>query len=306
MVRFSVVIPVYNRAKYVRQAIDSVLTQTFTDYEVIAVDDGSTDGSADILESYGTRIKTIRQANHGPEVARNAAAAIAQGEYLVFLDSDDFLFPSALSIYDRMIRHIDAPPIVMGLEVYYEDGQPIPVELSAPSTIRVLKFRDYLSKTISLSNFNSKLAIRKSLFDEVGGCRNSSPETWLNDDLHLMLKVGTYGPLVVVQNVYTAAYRQHEGNTIKNVKAIADSLFPLVQAERRGEYPGGSQRRIDRYAVIGGRSANWAVRYCWRSGQRRLALQLLWRTAPMVAATFWKRLSRSFRARAQPIVLPEP
>jgi glycosyltransferase involved in cell wall biosynthesis len=64
--RFSVVIPVYNRAKFLRQAIDSVLSQTFTDYEVIAVDDGSTDESLEILKSYGSRIKIIQQKNQWP------------------------------------------------------------------------------------------------------------------------------------------------------------------------------------------------------------------------------------------------
>ena len=79
-VRFSILMPVYNREKYVRQAVESVLSQTSTDFEVFAIDDGSTDGSAEILKSFGTRIKLIQQRNQGPEVARNAGAAMAQGE----------------------------------------------------------------------------------------------------------------------------------------------------------------------------------------------------------------------------------
>jgi glycosyltransferase involved in cell wall biosynthesis len=305
MVRFSVLMPVYNRASYVRQAIDSVLTQTFTSFELIAVDDGSTDESLEVLKSYGERIKLIQQKNSGPEVARNAAAAMAEGEYLLLLDSDDFLFPSALSMYDRVIRTFDSPPLVLGCEVYYQDGQHIPEEYSKPRRFCVLKFQDYLSKSISLSNFNSKLAIKKSVFNEVGGCRNSDPQTWLNDDLHLMLKVGTHGPCVVIANAYTVAYRQHAGNTIKNVRAIADSLLPLIRSEHNGEYPGGRMRRLARYAVIGGRSGNWAYRYCWRGGHRILALKLLWDTAPMIAAAMWIRMWRNIRGSVRPIILDE-
>ena len=91
--RFSVLMPAYNREKYVSQAIDSVLSQVFTDYELFVIDDGSTDKTLRVLESYRTRIKVLRQANQGPEVARNKAAALARGEYLVLLDSDDVFLP---------------------------------------------------------------------------------------------------------------------------------------------------------------------------------------------------------------------
>src|SRR5579863_7067398 len=73
--RFSVLISTYNRPEYVRQTIESVLSQTFTDYEVIVVDDGSTDETRQVLESFGSRIRFRRQSNAGPESARDEAAA---------------------------------------------------------------------------------------------------------------------------------------------------------------------------------------------------------------------------------------
>jgi glycosyltransferase involved in cell wall biosynthesis len=132
--RFSVVIPVYNRAKFLRQAIDSVLSQTFTDYEAIAVDDGSTDASPEILNSYGSRIKVVRQENQGPEIARNTAVALAEGEYIAFLDSDDFFFPHTLECYDRVIQEFDSPPMIVGAELYFRDGQDISKKASQPGT----------------------------------------------------------------------------------------------------------------------------------------------------------------------------
>ncbi len=304
-VRFSILMPAHNRENFVRQAIDSVLSQTFTDYELLVVDDGSTDGTMEVLKSYGTRIQVIQQHNQGPEVARNKAAALARGEYLAMLDSDDILFPHALATYDRVLRDFESPPLVIGAEYSYRDGQPISAEGLVSSPVQVLKFQDYLSKTIPVIASNSMIVIQRSVFDAVGGYRNSTPQTFHNDGLHILLKVGTYGPFILVQRPYMVAYRQHAGNTIRDVKAIADGMLALARLERQGQYPGGSKRQWDRYAIIGGRASTWAVRFCWRGGQRKLALRLLFGTAPMIFAAVWKKCSRYIRKPAQPIVLPE-
>jgi len=297
--------PVYNREKYVRQAVESILSQTFTDCELIAIDDGSTDGSAKILKSFGNRIKLIQQRNQGPEVARNAGAAVAQGEYLAFLDSDDFLFPSALAIYDQIIRTFDSPPVILGSDIFYREGQVIPSEALLPNPVEVLKYQDYISKTIPLTTPNSKIVIKKSVFDKVGGLRNSTPLTFHNDDLYILLKTGTYGPCIVVHKPYTLAYRMHEENSIKNVRLIAEGVLSLARSERRGEYPGGNERRWERYAVLGGRASTWALRYCWRGGQKKLALRLLFGTAPMVFAALWNKSMRYAHTPEKTIVLPQ-
>ncbi|WP_315103252.1 glycosyltransferase family 2 protein [Capnocytophaga sputigena] len=90
---FSIVIPVYNVAPYLRECVDSVLAQEFTDYEIILVDDGSTDNSPNICDEYAethTQIKVIHKTNGGLSDARNFGIKEAQGDYLIFLDSDDF------------------------------------------------------------------------------------------------------------------------------------------------------------------------------------------------------------------------
>jgi glycosyltransferase involved in cell wall biosynthesis len=94
----SVIIPTYNRIKYVSAAIDSVLQQDFTDYELILVDDGSTDQTRDLVrDKYGSRLSYHYQTNRGRSVARNYGASIARGTYLAFLDSDDYWHPRKLS-----------------------------------------------------------------------------------------------------------------------------------------------------------------------------------------------------------------
>jgi glycosyltransferase involved in cell wall biosynthesis len=139
--------PVYNREKYVGQAIDSVLAQTFKDYELFAIDDGSSDLSAAVLVSYGTRIKLLQQPNQGPEVARNKAAALAQGEYLVFLDSDDFFFPFALEIFDQVIKNFDSPPLILGSMAFFQEAAGKEPAIPAAHPVKVFKYQDYLSKT---------------------------------------------------------------------------------------------------------------------------------------------------------------
>ena len=94
MIVFSVIIPVYNVAPYLRECLDSVLAQTFADWEAICVDDGSTDGSGAILDEYAdrdSRIRVFHQPNAGVSVARNKALDVAKGEWICFLDSDDQL-----------------------------------------------------------------------------------------------------------------------------------------------------------------------------------------------------------------------
>jgi len=95
--KVSIVIPLYNKAPYVRRALDSIAVQTFADFEAIIVDDGSTDMGAAVVANYSDpRFRLIRQENAGPGAARNAGIAQAQGEFIAFLDSDDEWLPNYL------------------------------------------------------------------------------------------------------------------------------------------------------------------------------------------------------------------
>jgi glycosyltransferase involved in cell wall biosynthesis len=296
--RFSILMPVYNREKYVGQAIDSVLAQTFKDYELFAVDDGSTDLSAAVLASYGTSINFLQQSNQGPEVARNKAAALARGEYLVFFDSDDYLFPFALETLDKVISSFGAPTLIMGSMARFRDENP--PETPADRTIRVIKYPDYLSKTRPVGTM--AIVVRKSDFDAVGGLRNTTAQTWYCDDNTLLLKVGVRGQCILIESPCTSAYRQHGENSTKNAEAFANGLIKLADSERQGVF-GGKERKADRYAYIGGRAAAWAFYYCWKAGHRKLALKLLSETAPMVSTAVLRKFLRTFRHSAEPIVL---
>ena len=105
----SVVIPLYNKEASIAQSLGSVLSQSFRDFEVVIVDDGSTDGSVSIVESMtDPRIRLIKQENGGPSKARNTGVKNARGEWILFLDADDELLPGALQLFaDTVQQHSD-------------------------------------------------------------------------------------------------------------------------------------------------------------------------------------------------------
>jgi glycosyltransferase involved in cell wall biosynthesis len=105
--RVSVIIPTYNRSHYLGKAIDSVLTQSYGDYELIVVDDGSTDDTQDALAMYRNAIKLIRQENGGASSARNTGIRAARGEWVAFLDSDDEWLPEKLYTQMRSVVEKD-------------------------------------------------------------------------------------------------------------------------------------------------------------------------------------------------------
>jgi len=295
VVRFSILMPVYNRERYVRQAVDSVLSQSFTDCELFAIDDGSTDRSAEILTSYGDKIKFFKQANQGPEAARNKAAALARGEYLVFLDSDDFFFPFALETFDKVIRYFNNPPLVLGAYSFDQNQASVPVA----TPIETFKFENFGSKTRAVGT--SCIIVRKSVFDAVGGQRkDTTAATWDADDTNLLLKLSSYSPCIVIKSPATTWYRLHAGNSIKDLRGVVNGLLRVAAAQRHGEYASGTKTR----AYIGGRAASFAYRICWRGGQRKLALGLVIRTAPLVLAALWNNGKRFFQRPAKAIVLP--
>lgn len=120
----SVIIPTYNRAEYVVQCVESVLAQTFSDIEIIVVDDGSTDSTRERLGAFSDvpRFHYRYQPNNGRSSARNRGIGMAQGEFVVFLDSDDLLFPNALEhLHDAAARSATAGMIV-GQTQFIDDG----------------------------------------------------------------------------------------------------------------------------------------------------------------------------------------
>ena len=112
--RFSIIIPVYNAELYLKQCVDSVLSQDYHDYEIILINDGSTDQSGLIVDAYAknnNNVSAIHQKNSGPSVARNSGLDMCTGDYVIFLDSDDYLSNNALKRVDKTIEKF-SPDII--------------------------------------------------------------------------------------------------------------------------------------------------------------------------------------------------
>lgn len=117
--RFSIIIPAYNAEAYLKRCLNSILSQNYSDYEVVVIDDGSTDGTSNILVQY-PQVKVISQANHGMATARNRGLEVAQGDYILFVDCDDRLCPNALA---NLAPHLDSEDIVgFGTQIYNESN----------------------------------------------------------------------------------------------------------------------------------------------------------------------------------------
>jgi glycosyltransferase involved in cell wall biosynthesis len=127
----SVIIPVYNVEKYLEQCVESILSQAFNDYEVILVDDGSTDNSGSICDLYSDKydqIKTIHKENGGLSDARNVGLQHATGEFILFIDADDYIFKDSLAAINISIEEMpDVDVVFLEAVKVFEDGSTIPL-----------------------------------------------------------------------------------------------------------------------------------------------------------------------------------
>lgn len=172
--KFSVVIPLYNKASYVAKAIESVLLQTFSDYELIVVDDGSSDGSDNIaLETIGNRgnCRLMRQENAGVSVARNNGVVASRGEYLCFLDADDWWEPSFLEEMSKICREFPEAGIYgVNYDLVYETKTRVsPVGVEPGFEKGYINYFQVYAKTMAMPLCTGSVCIPRTVFDEAEG-----------------------------------------------------------------------------------------------------------------------------------------
>jgi glycosyltransferase involved in cell wall biosynthesis len=167
MPKVSVIIPTYNSAKYLPSAIDSVLKQTFKDYEIIVIDDGSTDNTKEVIDSYDHKIACIYQDNQGPSVARNKGILQSKGEFIAFLDADDIWETIKIEEQFRIFACSEETGIVSTeLSVIDETGK-----LVEGRRKMIPEERGALIQELMINNVIgtcSTVMVRKSCFDAVG------------------------------------------------------------------------------------------------------------------------------------------
>ena len=171
--KFSVIIPLYNKAPYVRKALESVFAQTYTDFELIVINDGSTDNSSIIAGEYlkgigGVNYKIINQPNAGVAAARNNGVAQAMGDYLAFLDADDWWEPTYL---ERMAQLIEDYPDagLYGMNyIYYKPGK-TRVALKCKTGYINYPKEYYEGSAMMIFTSSSSSSMPKKVFNEMGG-----------------------------------------------------------------------------------------------------------------------------------------
>lgn len=208
--KVSVIIPTYNRAKFISETLESVFSQTFTDYEVIVVDDGSTDNTIQILANYGDRLRVISlEENTGPSVSRNIALRAAQGEFIALLDSDDLWYPNMLATTVDYLEHNPNTDLVCGAwDIIDETGRVI-TPTNKPSNFQARLQTDFL-RVIALGNIFlvHALLIRRKCF-ECCGCFD--PQLKATVDWDLWIRMAMHDHKVDMIDVPVAHYRRHSG-----------------------------------------------------------------------------------------------
>jgi len=164
----SVIIPTYNRAAFVCEAINSVFSQTFKDYEVIIVDDGSTDNTKEVLNSYCRNIKYVFQENQGASAARNTGLKQSKGNYIAFLDSDDMWLPSKLQKQVNILdRHENVGLVYSNIAYCDELGNIQSVASKSKMFLSGYLFKEVLLRKV-MCGYPPTWLIRKTCFDAIG------------------------------------------------------------------------------------------------------------------------------------------
>ncbi|CAM3290235.1 glycosyltransferase family 2 protein [Sporolactobacillus spathodeae] len=185
MTQISVIIPTYNRGQFAVEAINSILAQTYTDYEIIVVDDGSTDDTKEKMKAFGNQIRYIYQANKGPSAARNTGIQQANGTYLAFCDSDDRFLPTKL---EKQMHFIKKNPNCCFLYTWYynvnEKG--VITKLRKPFTCNTKEQLQYFLFARRFTIRTSTVLVHKKCFDQVGSFNENY---WYSQDWDMWLRL---------------------------------------------------------------------------------------------------------------------
>jgi glycosyltransferase involved in cell wall biosynthesis len=232
----SVIVATFNRALFLPETIDSILMQSFQDFELIVVDDGSTDNTREIVDRYGPRLQYLYQENRGPSAARNLGVKHARAPWIAFQDSDDLSLANHLESLYRYTREFPDCGMVFGNGRYI--GAP---EHDRDTIIPAKKSRRLAEKGVRLADLFTKSIVRlqasliaRKVYDAIGG---HDETLWISMDLDLAFRIFMNAPVGYLdQSLF--AYRKHEGNIgrdqerrlTENIRVIEKLLRDYPQA----------------------------------------------------------------------------
>jgi glycosyltransferase involved in cell wall biosynthesis len=264
----SVVIPCFNQAHYLSEAIESVASQTRAASEIIVVDDGSSDNSYAVAGRYAS-VRQVRQANRGVAAARNAGLASSSGDFLVFLDADDRLLSRAIEIGGFALARRPHIAFVSGLSRDIgNDGQ------AFGNSRQPLVMQDHYLRLLEDCYIwsGSSVVYRRSAVEEVGGFDESLTAA---DDYDLYLRLARRNP-VYSHDDFVTEYRRHGSNTTRDSAVVLTSQLDVLKRQR-SQLKGRRERDACRAGMRQtraehGRALAEQVEADWRGGRRRRAM----------------------------------
>jgi glycosyltransferase involved in cell wall biosynthesis len=294
--KVSVVIPAFNTETFIAHTIQSVFDQTYLDYEIIAVDDGSTDRTVEVLRRFVPRVKVLTKANAGPASARNLAIQNSTGEYIAFLDSDDLWVADKLEVQTAFLdRHPHIGLVFSEALMFSEEDRQRRIQskigFTANPTFSFLLLGNYIP--------NSSVVIRRDCVEKVGLLNESLIGT---EDHEYWMRIARSFPIAGIPKplVY---YRIREGNLLGDGRNIDKGLDLTLAAIREVEklFPKMWQEcRIERDLLIARLYIRagfaWRRRGDWINCMRKYMAALSYSIKPrvfrwLVAATILKRWS---------------
>ena len=239
----SVIVPAYNAESFVERTLDSILTQTYTNIEVLVVDDGSQDRTAEIVESFvekDSRVILLKQENSGVAAARNLAIRKSKGEYIAPIDADDIWYPQKLEKQVQCILEADqSVGLVYAWSVTIaEDDVIIGGDIESSRDFQSVEGTLY--PALVYSNFIGNASvplIRRSCFEKVGGynCNLKAHNAQGCEDWDIYLRIAEHYKFRVVQE-FLIGYRQVGGSMSRNYKSMEKS-YNLIMADYRPRHP---------------------------------------------------------------------
>jgi glycosyltransferase involved in cell wall biosynthesis len=256
-----VIICCYNGEQFLEEAVDSVLAQTLSPLEVIVIDDGSTDSSAQIARSYGERVRVISQTNRGLPASRNVGIAAARGEYLFFIDADDLIHPASFEHLRASIQSRHDTVAIMGFATFREN-------FAKPIAEQLFESDDFFPEIIC-GNFGpqhnrlvpKQLALRAGCFD---------PTMYLYEDWLFWCRVALSGARLAPIPFVGAYYRRHEATMSDTAPETATICGHIRVMEELGEGMLRNRDLLDRW----GEQLFWSA---WVALHRAHAAGISWR-----------------------------
>lgn len=219
----SVIIPTYNYGHFIAEAIASVLSQSYRNFEIIVIDDGSTDSTKDVVSSFPA-VRYLHQANQGIAPARNAGLHASRGEFLVFLDADDRLLPDTLMVGVASLRANPESAFVSGQrELISKNGKSLPsppINCIQSDHYRAFLYSNYIGTV-------GQVMFRRSILAAVNGFDCSVPGC---DDFELYLRLTRSYPVQCHDKV-VLQYRRHGSNTSGKRDMMLQSALRIYQAQ---------------------------------------------------------------------------